>query len=99
MLTNPHPNLSATCVQSRFTSSYVPAIARIVGLKIDDPSSLPASRLSGMKTQHSTPRRAAWAATLLARLPVDAHASTSNPSSSARVAATETTRSLYDRVG
>ena len=52
-----------------------------------------------MKTQHSRPRRAAWAATLLARLPVDAQASTLKPSSTARVAATETTRSLYDSVG
>ena len=52
-----------------------------------------------MNTQHSTPSRAACAATLLARLPVDAHASTLKPSSSARVAATDTTRSLYDSVG
>ena len=52
-----------------------------------------------MNTQQSTPRRAAWAATLLARLPVDAQASTSKPSSIARVAATDTTRSLYDSVG
>ena len=52
-----------------------------------------------MNTQHSTPRRAACAATLFARLPVDAHASTLKPSSTARVAATETTRSLYDSVG
>ena len=74
-------------------------MARIVGLKIADPSSLPASRLSGMNTQHSTPRRAACAATLFARLPVDAHASTLKPSSTARVAATDTTRSLYDSVG
>ena len=36
-------------------------MARIVGLKIAEPSSLPASRLSGMKTQHSMPRRAACA--------------------------------------
>src|SRR6266404_3574779 len=71
----------------------------MVGLKIADPSSLPASRLSGMTTQHSMPRRAACAATLFARLPVDAQASTSNPSSTARVAATDTTLSLYDNVG
>src|SRR5204863_9709652 len=69
------------------------------GLKIADPSSFPASRLSGMNTQHSTPRRAACAATLFARFPVDAQASTSKPSSTARVAATDTTRSLYDSVG
>jgi hypothetical protein len=47
-----------------------------------------------MNTQQSMPSRAACAATLFARLPVDAHASTLNPSSIARVAATETTRSL-----
>ena len=64
-----------------------------------DPSSFPASRLFGMKTQHSMPSRAACADTELARLPVDAHASTSKPSSLARVAATETTRSLYESVG
>jgi hypothetical protein len=66
----------------------------MVGPKIADPSSFPASRLSGMKTQHSTPSRAACAATLLARFPVEAQASTLNPNSTARVAATETTRSL-----
>src|SRR5260370_5190090 len=71
----------------------------MVGLKIADPATLPGSRLSGMNTQHSTPSRAACAATLLARFPVDAQASTVNPSSTARVAATETTRSLYDSVG
>ncbi len=47
-----------------------------------------------MKTQHSIPSRAACAATEFARLPVDAQARTLNPSSLARVAATETTRSL-----
>src|SRR5581483_12165987 len=73
--------------------------ARIVGLKIAEPRILPASRLSGMKTQQSMPSRAACADTLFARLPVDAHARTLNPSSTARVAATETTRSLYDSVG
>ena len=70
-----------------------------VGPKIAEPSTFPASRLSGMKTQHSSPRRAACAETLLARFPVDAHARTSIPSSTARVAATDTTRSLYDSVG
>ena len=52
-----------------------------------------------MKTQHSRPSRAAWADTLLARLPVDAQEITLKPSSTARVAATDTTRSLYDSVG
>src|SRR5262250_3930464 len=42
---------------------------------------------------------AAWAATELARLPVDAHATVSNPNSRAFVTATDTTRSLNDHVG
>src|SRR5262249_62196409 len=42
---------------------------------------------------------AAWAATELARLPVDAHATVSKPNSRAFVTATETTRSLNDHVG
>jgi hypothetical protein len=37
--------------------------------------------------------------TELARLPVDAQATVSNPSSRARVSATATTRSLKERVG
>src|SRR6266436_4662155 len=45
------------------------------------------------------PEWAAWAATELARLPVDAHAATLNPSSRALVSATDTTRSLNDPVG
>ena len=44
-------------------------------------------------------RVAACAATLLARLPVEAQPNVLNPSSTARVAATETTRSLYEKVG
>src|ERR1700720_1765217 len=71
----------------------------MVGLKIAEPATLPGSGLSGMKTQHSTPSRAGGAATPLARCPVDAQASTLNPSAPARGAATETTRSLYDSVG
>ena len=74
-------------------------MATIFGPKTAEPSRLPASRLFGMKTQHSMPSRAACAATELARLPVDAQASTVKPSSLARVAATDTTRSLYDSVG
>ena len=45
------------------------------------------------------PAAAACAATELARLPVEAQATVSNPSSRARVRATETTRSLNDSVG
>ena len=52
-----------------------------------------------MKTQAFMPARAAWAATLFARLPVEAQASVSNPNSRASLVATETTRSLNDQVG
>ena len=51
-------------------------MARMVGPKIAEPSSFPASRLFGMNTQHCMPRRAACADTEFARLPVDAQAST-----------------------
>src|SRR3990170_2141253 len=52
-----------------------------------------------MKTYASRPADAACAATLFARLPVEAHASVLNPNSRAFVAATVTTRSLNDQVG
>src|SRR5438105_3151983 len=74
-------------------------MARTVGLKIAEPKILPGSRLSGMNTQQSIPNRAACADTLLARFPVEAPASTEKPNSTARVAAIDTTRSLYDNVG
>src|ERR1700730_12357885 len=45
------------------------------------------------------PARAAWAATELARLPVEAQAATLKPSSRALVRATEVTRSLNGPVG
>ena len=47
----------------------------------------------------SIPAAAAWAATAFARLPVDAQASVSKPSSRARASATATTRSLNECVG
>ena len=47
-----------------------------------------------MKTIDSMPARAAWAATELARLPVEAQAATLNPSSRALVSATDTTAVL-----
>ncbi len=47
-----------------------------------------------MKTEQARPSLAACDATLFARLPVDAQANTLKPSSTARVAAIETTRSL-----
>ena len=45
------------------------------------------------------PARAAWAATELAKFPVDAQAATLKPSSRALVNATDVTRSLNDPVG
>ena len=52
-----------------------------------------------MNTYDSRPAAAAWAATALARLPVDAQAIVSKPSSRARASATDTTRSLNECVG
>ena len=52
-----------------------------------------------MRTTESMPARAAWAATELARLPVEAQAATLKPSWRALVRATETTRSLNEPVG
>ena len=52
-----------------------------------------------MNTKLRIPARAAWAATELARLPVDAQAATLKPSSRALVIATEVTRSLNEPVG
>src|SRR3954454_20187811 len=52
-----------------------------------------------MNTPDRMPARAAAAATALARLPVEAHDSTENPSALAADAATTTTRSLNEGVG
>ena len=52
-----------------------------------------------MNTTDSMPAWAAWAATELARLPVEAQAATLKPSSWALVSATDTTRSLNEPVG
>ena len=60
---------------------------------------LASSRSWGMKTTETMPARAAWAATELARLPVEAQAATLKPSWRALVRATETTRSLKEPVG
>src|SRR5204863_2073888 len=54
---------------------------------------------AGHSTTDWTPAAAARAATALARLPVDAHASVSSPNSNAFAAATATTRSLNECVG
>src|SRR4051812_20002853 len=52
-----------------------------------------------MNTIDGTLARAAWAATELARLPVDAHANRVNPKPCAAVRAVDTTRSLNEWVG
>ena len=52
-----------------------------------------------MKTYDGSPAAAACAATAFARLPVEAQATVSNPSSIARASATDTTRSLNECVG
>ncbi len=57
------------------------------------------SRSAGTNTIDGMPMRAACAATELARLPVEAQAMRSKPSSRAAVIATETTRSLNEWVG
>ena len=60
---------------------------------------LAVSRSWGISTTDSMPARAAWAATELARFPVDAQAAILKPSWRALVSATDTTRSLNDPVG
>ena len=52
-----------------------------------------------MKTKAWRPTRAAWAATELARLPVEAQATVVKPMARAAVRATVTTRSLKEWVG
>src|SRR5262249_35734848 len=60
---------------------------------------LPCSRSSGVEMKQLRPARAAWAETELARLPVEAHDTVSKPNSIAFEMATDTTRSLYEKVG
>src|SRR5258707_13131119 len=60
---------------------------------------LASSRLLGMKTKAGMPARAAYAATALARLPVDAQAMVEKPLRRAHDTATLTTRSLKELVG
>ena len=71
----------------------------IVGPKIKLPSTFPCSRSCGIMTKHRSPAIAAWAAVLLARFPVLAQPTVSNPNSIALEIATDTTRSLYEYVG
>ena len=52
-----------------------------------------------MNTTARIPARAAWAATLHAKLPVEAQEIVSKPNSRAFVAATDTTRSLKEKEG
>ena len=63
------------------------------------PRILAGSRSCGIRTTAGSPAAAACAAVALARLPVDAQATVSKPNSIALDTATETTRSLNDRVG
>src|SRR5437762_10491576 len=60
---------------------------------------LAGSRSLGTKMYASNPAAAALAATLLARLPVEAQPTVLKPNSHALDNATETTRSLKDSVG
>src|SRR3954470_15287098 len=57
------------------------------------------SRSEGTRMYASKPAAAALAATLLARLPVEAQPTVLKPNSLALLKATETTRSLNDSVG
>src|SRR5690242_13657392 len=59
----------------------------------------PTSRSWGMKIHDVSPARAAWAATALARFPVDAQPIVVRPSACAALIAVATTRSLNDRLG
>ena len=63
------------------------------------PITLDCSRSNGIRITAGRPADAACAAVALARLPVDAQATVSMPSSIALEMATETTRSLNERVG
>src|SRR5690606_17224049 len=81
------------------TSSYEPSTATTSPPYTAVVTTLPASRSCGMKTIDGTPARAAWAATELARLPVEAQAKRVKPNPRAAVSAVETTRSLNEWVG
>src|SRR5438874_5365771 len=60
---------------------------------------LAGSKSLGTKMYASSPAAAALAATLLARLPVEAQPTVVKPNSLALLSATDTTRSLNDSVG
>src|SRR5689334_17151616 len=99
MLQKAHGVDSRSCEHSRLTSSYVPRTATTFGSNTEILATFAGSRSTGMNTKHSSPARAAYAATALARLPVDAQAMVSNPCARAHVMATDTTRSLKELVG
>src|SRR3954465_15384085 len=63
------------------------------------PTTFAASRSEGIKIQALKPLRAAWAATALAKFPVEEQETTSNPNARACARATDTTRSLKLREG
>src|ERR671918_1157296 len=98
-LTNAHGRDSDNSAQSRLTSSYEPLTETTSPPKTVVPAILPASRSSGMNTTLRMPDAAEWAATALARLPVEAHAATSKPNDLATLSAIVTTRSLNEWVG
>src|SRR5256885_16264538 len=90
---------SISWLPNGFTSSYSPRPATTFGSKTLMLATFAGSRSTGMNTKHSRPARAAYAATALARLPVDAHAIVSKPFARAQLMATDTTRSLNELVG
>src|SRR5258708_4086074 len=99
MLQNAHGVDSSSWLHRRLTSSYVPRTATMLGSNTLMLATFAGSRSTGMKTKHSSPARAAYAATALARFPVDAHAIVSKPLARAQLMATDTTRSLNELVG
>src|ERR1700738_1861668 len=99
MLQNAQGVDSSSWLQSRLTSSYVPRTATTLGSNTLIAATFAGSRSVGMKTKHSSPARAAYAATALARLPVERHAIVANPFARAQLIAPDTTRSLNELVG
>src|SRR5258708_14375721 len=90
---------SSRWLHGRLTPADVPRTATMLGSNTLMLATVAGSRSTGMKTKHSSPARAAYAATALARFPVDAHAIVSKPLARAQLMATDTTRSLNELVG
>src|SRR5215831_13834952 len=99
MLQKAQGSSSTTWLHSRLTSSYVPRTDSTLGSNTPVATSFSSSVSSGTNTKHSRPARAAYAATALARLPVEAQPIVSNPWERAHDTATDTTRSLNELVG